>query len=205
MMRLPRCVALSGLLLAIAARAVAQSSSPPPAPKAGQAVQPAVPQPGSETLKRGTARGPDLWWRQRSPISKELGLTKEQADRIEKLFQDTRAELGRLDDSLRRRESMLSELIRDDSPDAMIAQQIDKVEATRSLLNKTRQMMLYRMRQVLTAPQRTKFEVLHAQFQEELHRADLEREKQELERRLNQDPQSRDKPSPGRRGGRLGL
>jgi Spy/CpxP family protein refolding chaperone len=132
---------------------------------------------GGGTTGRRPSRGPEAWWRERSPIGKELGLTKDQSDRIEKIFQDTRPALDTLDATLRKRESMLSDLIKDDSTELMISQQIDKVESTRSALNKTRQLMLYHMRQVLTTPQRATFEVLHARFQQELMQADLERQK----------------------------
>jgi hypothetical protein len=71
-------------------------------------------------------------------------------------------------------------------------------------LNKTRQMMLYRMRQVLTAPQRVKFEVLHAQFQQELLQADQERKKQAEKRRLKESQKPDHKPSLDQSGGRLG-
>jgi Spy/CpxP family protein refolding chaperone len=156
---------------------------------------------------RGAPRGPELWWRDKSPISRELGLTKEQADKIEKLFQETRPTLNKLDNDLQRRESTLSNLIKDDSPELIVSQYIDKVESTRTDLNKVRQLMLYHMRQVLTEPQRAKFEVLHAQFQQELLEADLERQKQELARQAapgHPGPKPDDRPATGRLGGRAG-
>jgi Spy/CpxP family protein refolding chaperone len=97
---------------------------------------------------------------------------------------------------LRIRENMLSQMIKDDYGEAMVAKQIDKVEETRSALNKTRQLMLLRMRQVLTPPQRAKFEVLHAQFQLELQAADLERQKRQKDQNQKPDPRS----APDRQG-----
>ncbi len=146
-----------------------------------------------------------MWWRERSPISKELGLSKEQTEKIERVFQDLRPETNKLAETLRHREAILSELIKADSPEAMIAQQVDQVEATRGALNKARQMMLYRMRQVLTAPQRVKFEVLYAQFKQELQQANQEREKQAQERRPKESQKPDQKPSLDQNVGRPGV
>ena len=115
-----------GLLLLTASLA-AQPAAPEPAQGA------ASPQtPGRGDSGRGAARGPELWWRESSPIGKELGLAKDQTEKIETLFQETRPSLNRLDNDLQRRESMLSNLIKDDSSELIISQYIDKVEKTRS-------------------------------------------------------------------------
>jgi len=185
------------LTLAVAAHAQSGGSAPPPARQGqpGRSVQPGQP---SQTWTG--PRGPEPWWRDRSPIAKELGLTKDQSDRIEKIFQDTKPDLNKLDDSLQRREDMLSDLIKDDSAEAMISQQIDNVERTRSALNKARQLMLVHMRQALTAPQRAKFETLHAQFQEELRQAEAERQKQERDRKQTQNQKPDQRSAPDRQG-----
>ena len=58
-------------------------------------------------------------------------------------------------------EAALSQLIDQNVDEAQIARQVDVVEATRARLNKMRTLMLFRMRQVLTPEQRTKFTPLH--------------------------------------------
>jgi len=77
-------------------------------------------------------------------------------------------------------------MIKDDSPETLISQQIDRVEGTRAALNKARLLMLVRMRTVLTDPQRAKFETLHTQWQDELRQAQLAREIQERNRKQDQ-------------------
>ncbi len=190
-------------MLTLVLPAHAQSGGPASPSKQGQpgrSVQSGQPGPPPSRGGQAGPRGPEPWWRERSPFSKELGLTKEQTDRIEKLFQDTRPELNRLDDTLRRRENTLDALIKDDSSEAMISQQIDKVEDARGKLNKTRQMMLVHMRKALTPLQLAKFETLHAQWQDELRRAQLEREKLERDHKQNQNQKPDPRSAPDRQG-----
>lgn len=197
-----RRLAPAVFMLALACQVEAQ----PDAAQPGQSPQPVPQQPQDGRGSSGWRRGPELWWRERSPISKELGLSKEQAEKIEKVFQDVRPDANKIAETLRHREAILSELIKDDSPEAMIAQQVDQVESTRGALNKARQMMLYRMRQVLTAPQRVKFEVLHAQFRQELLLAEQERQKQAAQERRPKESQKPDqKPPLDQSGGRPGV
>jgi Spy/CpxP family protein refolding chaperone len=145
------------------------------------------------------SRGPELWWRETSPISKELGLTKAQVDQIEKIFQNTRPDLIKQDQDLRNREDMLSKTILDNAPEWMVSKWIDRVEETRSALNKTRTLMLYRMRQVLNPAQRARFETLHAQFEIELQQAEVERQKQDQKRKQDESQKSIQNPKPDQR------
>jgi|SoiMethySBSTD1v2_1073268.scaffolds.fasta_scaffold33221_5 Spy/CpxP family protein refolding chaperone len=183
---LPAVFVLTVVLPAQAQSSASAGASSPSSSRQGQpgrSVQSG--QPGQPS-RDGQPRGPEPWWRETSPFSKELGLTKEQIDRIEKLFQETRPEFRKLDDNLQKREDMLSRMIKDDSPETLISQQIDRVEGTRAALNKARLLMLVRMRTVLTDPQRAKFETLHTQWQDELRQAQLAREIQERNRKQDQ-------------------
>ena len=98
------------------------------------------------------------WWKSEATV-KELGLTAEQSTRIEEIFETTVLELRQEWEELDRLESKLSRMIKDDRHDeATIARQIDRVETARAGANKTRSLMLMRMRRVLTPDQRIRLE-----------------------------------------------
>ena len=100
------------------------------------------------------ARQRHRWW-QSTEMKADLGLTDEQSERLEDIYQSTLPDLRNLMQSLNEEEAGLSELI-----DAMeadeweITLQIDKVESARSALSKTRILMLYRMHRELSQDQR---------------------------------------------------
>ena len=97
---------------------------------------------------------------------KELGLSADQSARIDKIFQATRPELRQEYDELDRLEAKLSRLIEGDTLDeAGLARQIDRVETARANTSKTRSLMLWRMRQVLTVDQRIRLKALQAKLE----------------------------------------
>ena len=62
-------------------------------------------------------------------------------------------------DKIDKLEATLSQTIKDNTADlATVAQQVDRLEAARADLYKTRTLMLYRMRGVLSADQRVKLQ-----------------------------------------------
>jgi len=65
-------------------------------------------------------------------------------------------ELRKGRDDLDRYEAELSRLIETSADEALVTRQVDKVEAIRSHVNKTRQLLLLHHRQVLTPEQRVK-------------------------------------------------
>jgi Spy/CpxP family protein refolding chaperone len=95
------------------------------------------------------------WWRSEQ-YQKNLGLSTDQVNRIEAIFQAVLPELRKGRDDLERHETELSRLIESSADEALVTRQIDKVEAIRSRLNKTRQLLLLHHRQVLTPEQRVK-------------------------------------------------
>lgn len=103
---------------------------------------------------------PSAWWKS-SQIRRDLGLTTEQINRLEAIFQAALPNLRQAKDELDKLEAELSRLIENDSDDATLTKQVDRVEATRSRMNKTRTLMLVHMREVLTPEQRAKFKALH--------------------------------------------
>ena len=101
------------------------------------------------------------WWQDEN-TRQQLGLTAEQSTRIEQIYQATQPKLMVTKDDLDRTESELSRLINESTvTEAQVLQQIDRVEAARSELSKTRMLMLFHIRQVLSPEQRAKLKKLH--------------------------------------------
>ena len=101
------------------------------------------------------------WW-QSDTFIKGLGLTQEQSTKIEAVFQKTLPALRQQKDALDKAEADFNQMV-EASDDAQVMAQVTVVEAARSELNKSRTMMLLRMRRVLTPDQRVKFVMLQQQ------------------------------------------
>jgi Spy/CpxP family protein refolding chaperone len=104
------------------------------------------------------------WW-QDEAAQRHLGLTSDQSRRIEDIFQAARPELHRAKTQLDSLEAELGRAV-ERAEDAVIAQQVGRVEDARAALSKARTMMLLRIRRVLTADQRVKLEALHKQHKQ---------------------------------------
>jgi Spy/CpxP family protein refolding chaperone len=105
------------------------------------------------------------WWQTQK---QEFGLTEEQSTRIESIFQASVPRLRESKKELDRLEDILSKMIADGVADeAIVAQQVDRVEAARSAMSKARTLMLYRMHQVLNPAQRAKLNAWHEQRERE--------------------------------------
>ena len=99
-------------------------------------------------------RGRHRWW-QSDDVQALLELTAAQSATLDTIY---RKALPKLRESMRRlnaEEATLSQLVGDmDVEELDVTRQIDRVEATRSELSKTRILMLFRMLRVLTETQR---------------------------------------------------
>jgi Spy/CpxP family protein refolding chaperone len=102
------------------------------------------------------------WW-QSDTFRRELGLTQDQSTRIEDVFQHTVPALRKQKDTLDKAEADFNQMV-EASDDAQVMAQVGVVEAARAELNKSRTMMLLRMRRVLTPDQRVKFVMLQQQM-----------------------------------------
>jgi len=111
-------------------------------------------------LAASQAQQPFSWWRSEE-FKKELRLTTDQVTRIDKIFESTRPELRQEMDELTRYDAKFQKLIETSTDEALIARQIDRVETARANLNKTRSLMIARMRLVLTADQRVRLKELY--------------------------------------------
>ncbi len=122
----------------------------------------------------GEGGKPSKWWQ--NPICKnKVGLSHAQTTEIERIFQSVRDELRAEKAELERQEAVLSRLLSDrDADEAVVVRTIDRVEAARSALAKTRTLMLYRMHRLLSPEQRMKLE---AYEREQARAADTARPK----------------------------
>ena len=85
---------------------------------------------------------------------KRLGVSDEQVQKIESIFQDHRLRLIDLDADLQKQEAILEPMIEADQPDeAQVIAQIDKVAQARANLEKSNAQMLLAIRRVLTVDQ----------------------------------------------------
>jgi Spy/CpxP family protein refolding chaperone len=101
------------------------------------------------------------WW-QNERFQRELALTPDQITRLEAIYQTTVPTLRAQKTALEKYEQKLSKVISDSSSDeAKVLQTADRVEATRTELSKTRTLMLFRMRRILTDEQNVKLKELH--------------------------------------------
>jgi Spy/CpxP family protein refolding chaperone len=118
------------------------------------------------------------WWRSEEVV-KELGLTAEQSARIDKIYQAARPELRQEFAELDRMEAKLSRLIESDTMDeTILARQIDRVETARAHASKTRSLMLWRMRQVLTVDQRARLKAIQERWERERRQGRTHRDSQ---------------------------
>ena len=127
--------------------------------------------PAQPSQQRGLA-----WWRMEQ-FQRSLGLSADQVNRVEAVFQMALPELRRGREDLDRQEFELSRLIEMNADEATVIKQVDKVEGIRSHLNKTRQLLLLHHRQLLTAEQRIKLKALFDQMQADRDRAQADRDR----------------------------
>jgi len=105
------------------------------------------------------AAGQGKWW-QAEQYKRELGLTAEQSRGLEGVFQAALPDLRAQKRSLDQAEAEFERLV-EKGDDGAVMEQVGRVEAARAELNKSRTMMLLRMRRMLTTEQWAKFTALH--------------------------------------------
>jgi Spy/CpxP family protein refolding chaperone len=99
------------------------------------------------------------WW-QTERYRSELGLTADQSRRLEEIFQSTLPSMRAQKKAFDEAESEFSRLVESGNDSAATAQ-IQAVETARAEMNKTRALMLLRMRRALTTDQWVKLGALH--------------------------------------------
>lgn len=122
-------------------------------------------QPTPQTVSPNQASRPNSRWWQDESFRKELGLTAEQSTRLDQIVQAHLVKFREAKDEHDRLEAQLSALIADPkTTEQQVSQQVDLVEASRSRMGKTRTMMLFKMRCVLTPDQRVKLDQYYAKL-----------------------------------------
>ena len=110
------------------------------------------------------ARAQGFKWWQEERFQRELALTPDQTSRIEEIFQTAMPDARQYKETLDREQQELSAMIDRAAEEPLVMQQLDRVEAARSALSKSRTKMLLRMRRVLNAEQRVRLGVLHEEW-----------------------------------------
>jgi Spy/CpxP family protein refolding chaperone len=111
-------------------------------------------------LGTGAAAQGFTWW-QDDRFKRELALSGEQIDRLEEIYQSTGPAMRTQKATLDRLQAELAKVVADGTADEAAATDvISRVEAARSDLGRTRAVMLYRMRRILTSDQHVKLQVL---------------------------------------------
>ena len=151
-----RILGALALLLLLAPPVAARAACDPASANQGQK--------DSGDHDRSQRRGPYKWW-VNDDSRAELGITDEQSAAIEQLWQTSLPSLRSGRKQLDELEVVLSQMIRDAADESLVAAQIDRVESTRSAMNKTRTLMLYRMNRVLSADQRAKLKAMHDRWE----------------------------------------
>lgn len=107
-----------------------------------------------DSQNRQSNQRPRLPWWKDPEVIKAISLTPDQAAQIERLWQERAKEMaGRRDEQLKQ-QAELNRLLDERKVSAdVIALQVDRVEAQRTLLEKSWTVMIYRMSQVLSADQ----------------------------------------------------
>ncbi len=168
-----RLLTLGGLLLAVTVWA--------PTPRAADAQTAGAPEPASpaQTQARPAAdqnrqgqsgnrdggqqpglpvppRGNWFWWKDVKTMQ-AVGITADQSKQIDDLFHKRLPDARAQEREFRKQETELNRLLRERKVGSdVIAVQLDRVEAQRTTLNKTRTLMLYQVYQVLSAEQYAK-------------------------------------------------
>lgn len=115
---------------------------------------------GAALTTGGTPR-PSKWWLAAESRA-AVGITDRQSAKIERIFQSMLGDLRAEKALFERQEQELSRLLgTDGTEEAVVIRAIDRVEAARSALAKTRTLMLYRMRRVLSPEQRVRLDDYH--------------------------------------------
>jgi len=140
------------LVIAFCGLAIAQESPPPPEGPSTQ-MGPRITVRSGDRGPSWIQRGAGKWWKD-SDLMRRIGVSDEQVQKIEKIFQDHRLELIDLHASLEKQEAILEPLIEADQPDeSQVIAQIDKVAQARANLEKSNAQMLLAIRRVLTVDQ----------------------------------------------------
>ena len=167
-----RFLMVFGLFAAIPVIAFEQRFMGAPAAQRGSNVQ--TQQPPAQTPAPGGQRsggqgrndsGPWEWWKD-ATVQKDLALTPKQVRDISRIFDTRVREMKPISDALQKQRNEQETMAKERTVDvATFALQVNQVEALRTELNKSRNVMFYAISKQLTAEQHTKLaEILSKRF-----------------------------------------
>lgn len=108
----------------------------------------------------GSAQDRHKWWADEKS-RQEIGLSAEQAAKVEEVFQASLPRLRELKSELDALEPELDALIRENKADeSVVASKVDAVERVRGEMSKTRTLMLYRIHRLLTGEQNERLKAM---------------------------------------------
>jgi Spy/CpxP family protein refolding chaperone len=118
----------------------------------------------------GNASAQGFKWWQDERFKRELVLSADQIERLEAIYQSTGPTMRAQKAALDKLQAELSKVVVDGTADESTAAEIiGRVEAAKSELGRTRAVMLYRMRRLLTSDQHVKLQVLFDERERERH------------------------------------
>lgn len=114
----------------------------------------------TEMRMRRPFPGGGKWWKN-SELVQQVGLSDDQVQRMEKIFQDYRLKLIDQHAALQKEEIQLEPLIESATPDeAQVSAQIDRIANARASLEKSNALMMLGIRKVMTTEQWKKLQEL---------------------------------------------
>jgi len=150
-----RKLVLTLLLAGVAALAQeAPATPPPPGTPAPPEAPPPPMQPRRPPMERAFHRGGQGRWWHNPEMAQKLGLSSEQEQKMDEVFQQHRLHLIDLNAALEKEEALLEPLMESDHPDeAKINAQAERVAKARAELEVANTVMLVEIRIVLTHDQ----------------------------------------------------
>ncbi len=107
------------------------------------------------------------WWKD-DRFKTELLLSADQVTRLEEVFQALQPTLKTQKEQLDKLERRLSRVVNDPASDeAAVLQVLERVESARGELSRSRTLMMFRMRRVLSDEQNTRMKELHKEWERE--------------------------------------
>jgi Spy/CpxP family protein refolding chaperone len=117
------------------------------------------------------------WW-MHPDSRKELRLTDQQVQKIDRIFEDVIPKQRERWHEIERLDKALSQMVTENTADVpTVSQLVEKLEKLRAEERSARTVMIYRMRLLLNAEQRQKVEVIRARLDDERRRQEEERRK----------------------------
>jgi periplasmic protein CpxP/Spy len=167
---------LTAIMLTASAALAQPAPAGPPSPAPGPEPRQRFMQDAGRDGMRGPGmRGPGMrmregmpgmpggtWWKDSQTVQ-AIGLSDQQAQQIEKTFQDHRVQLVDLHANLEKAELQMEPMMQADQPnEAQVNAQIDKIAQARAALEKSNAQMLFAIRRVLTPDQWKKLQAQRA-------------------------------------------